>query len=138
MNRHPLTLLTREVRPLSLRPGATLLLLQDLHAPFADIDDGALAQMARDKVVGREFDEYTDALRLIGPNVELVVAAARDHGLGVVYSCLGHERDQEPSSFQRATGWLWPLDGVETVFPAAWRPAPGDPVFAKPGWGALA
>jgi nicotinamidase-related amidase len=121
-----------------LRPGATWLLVQDLHAPFADIDDGALAHMARDKVVGREFDEYTDALRLIGPNVELLVAAARDHGLGVVYSCLGYERDREPSSFQEATGWLWQLDGFETTFPGAWRPAPGDPVFAKPGWGALA
>jgi nicotinamidase-related amidase len=138
MNRHPLTLLTREVPPLSLRPGATWLLVQDLHTPFADIDDGTLARMATDKVLRREFDEYTDALRLIGPNVESLVAAARDHGLGVVYSCLGYERDRKPSSFQEATGWRWRLDEFETTFPAAWRPAPGDPVFAKPGWGALA
>src|SRR3954452_23448436 len=119
MNRHPLTLLTREVPPLSVRPGTTWLLLQDLHAPFADFEDGALARMAADKVVRWEFDEYADALRLIGPNVESVVAAARDHGLGVVYSCLGHERDREPSSFQEATGWRWQLDGFETTFPGA-------------------
>jgi nicotinamidase-related amidase len=89
-------------------------------------------------VLTREFDEYTDALRMIGPNVESLVAAARDHGLGVVYSCLGYERDRDPSSFQEATGWRWMLDGFETTFPAAWRPVPGEPVFAKPGWGAMA
>ncbi len=138
MDRHPLTLLTREVPLLSLRPGATWLLVQDLHTPFADFDDGALARMAAEKVLSREFDEYTDALRLIAPSVVSVVAAARDHGLGVVYSCLGYERDREPSSFQEATGWRWRLDECEATFPAAWRPAPGDPVFAKPGWGALA
>ena len=43
MLRHPLTLMTHEVRPLSLRPGATWLLVQDLHAPFASVD-GALVE----------------------------------------------------------------------------------------------
>jgi nicotinamidase-related amidase len=138
MLRHPLTLLTREVPPLSLRPGATWLLLQDLHAPFADPDRGALMALAKRKVLAREFDEYTDALRLVAPNVESLVAAARAHGLGVVYSCLGYGDDEEPSSFQTATGWCWRLDGLEGDFSSAWRPAAGDPVFAKPGWGALA
>lgn len=136
--RHPLTLLTREVRPLSLRPGATWLLLQDLHAPFADPDQGALMALAARKVLAREFDEYTEALRLIAPNVERLIAAARDHGLGVVYSCLGYEGDQEPSAFQQATGWCWRLEGPDGEFSESWRPLPGEPVFAKPGWGALA
>jgi nicotinamidase-related amidase len=136
--RHPLTLLTREVRPLSLRPGATWLLMQDLHAPFADLDHGALARMAAHKVVAREFDEHADALRLISPNVERLVAAARGHGLGVVYSCLGYEGGDEPSAFQQATGWCWRLDGPDGTVPAAWCPAPGESVFSKPGWGALA
>jgi pentatricopeptide repeat protein len=136
--RHPLPLLTREVRPLSLRPGATWLLLQDLHAPFADPDHGALMAMANRKVLAREFDEYTDGLRLVAPNVQRLVAAARAHGLSVVYSCLGYRDSDEPSAFQRATGWCWRLDGPEGAFPPAWRPAAGDPVFAKPGWGALA
>jgi pentatricopeptide repeat protein len=137
MLRHPLTLLAREVRPLALRPGATWLLVQDLHAPFADLEQGALARLAADKALSREFDEYTETLGVIGRNVERLVAAAREHDLGVVYSCLGHD-DGEPSAFQEATGWRWRLDGPDGVFPAAWRPAPGDPVFAKPGWGALA
>jgi nicotinamidase-related amidase len=138
MLRHPLTLLTREVRPLSLRPGATWLLIQDLHAPFADPDRGALMAMAARKVLDREFDEYIDALRLVAPNVERLVAATRAHGLGVVYSCLGYGGGEEPSSFQRSTGWCWRLDEPEGDFPPAWRPAAGEPVFAKPGWGALA
>jgi nicotinamidase-related amidase len=137
MLRHPLTLLTREVRPLTLRPGATWLLVQDLHAPFADLEQGALVRLAADKALSREFDEYTETLGVIGRNVERLVAAAREHDLGVVYSCLGHH-DGEPSAFQEATGWCWRLEGPDGAFPGAWRPAPDEPVFAKPGWGALA
>ncbi|MGH2614301.1 MAG: cysteine hydrolase family protein [Thermomicrobiales bacterium] len=138
MLRHPLTLLTREVQPLTLRPGATWLLAQDLHRPFADLDHGALAEMAARKVVSAEFAEYADTLRLIEPNVARLLAVARESGLGVVYSCLGYARGEEPSPFQRATGWCWRLDGPEGGFAAALQPAPGEPVFAKPGWGALA
>lgn len=136
--RHPLTLLTREVRSLTLQPGVTWLLLQDLHTPFADPDRGALMTLAARKVLAREFDEYTESLRLIAPNVEQLAAAAREHGLGVVYSCLGYEKDREPSAFQQATGWCWRLDGPDGAFPEAWRPLPDEPIFAKPGWGALA
>jgi nicotinamidase-related amidase len=136
--RHPLPLLTREVRPIELRPGATWLLLQDLHAPFADLEGGALARLAAGKVVSREFDDYFDTLRLIAPNVERLLSAARTSGLGVVYSCLGHERGKPPSTFQEATGWRWDLGGPDGRFPAAWAPASEEPVFAKPGWGALA
>lgn len=138
MLRHPLPLLTREVRPLTLRPGATWLLVQDLHMPFAALDHGALAALAARKVVSREFDEYMEAMRLIAPNVERLVAAVRDLGMGVVYSCLGTEADEPPSAFQRATGWCWSLAGPDGRFPAAWQPAQDERVFAKPGWGALA
>jgi nicotinamidase-related amidase len=109
-----------------------------MHAPFADLENGALATLAARKVLAREFDEYSDTMRLIAPNVARVVAAARDHGLSVVYSCLGYESGAEPSAFQEATGWCWRLDGPDGTFPAAWSPAPGERVFAKPGWGALA
>lgn len=138
MLRHPLPLLTREVPPLSLRPSQTWLLVQDMHAPFADLEHGALACQAKAKVVGREFDEFSDGMRLIGPNVAAVISAARESGLGVVFSCLGSERGGQPSAFQAATGWCWRLDGPDGTFAAAWRPREGEPVFAKPGWGALA
>ena len=138
MLRHPLTLLTREVRPIRLEPGRTWLLVQDLHAPFADLSDGALAAMAARKVVSREFDEYTETLRLVAPNLERIVNAAREHRIDVVYSCLGHAPGEAPSPFQEATGWCWPVTGEATDFPASWRPGPGERVFTKPGWGALA
>jgi nicotinamidase-related amidase len=136
--RHPLPLLTREVRPIELRPGTAWLLLQDLHAPFGDPEDGALAQMAASKVVSREFDDYFDSLRLVAPNVGRLLHAARASGLSVVFSCLGHEPGEPPSAFQEATGWCWELGGPDGRFPAAWAPMDGEPVFAKPGWGALA
>lgn len=138
MLRHPLTLLTREVRPVVLRPGSTWLLAQDLHAPFTDLEAGDLAVTAARKVISREFDEYAETLQLVAPNLEQVVQAARAHHLGVVYSCLGRAPDGSPSAFQAATGWLWdaPIDG--RGFPAAWAPLPAEQIFAKPGWGALA
>jgi nicotinamidase-related amidase len=136
--RHPLPLLTREVRPIELRPGATWLLLQDLHAPFADPEGGALARVAAQKVVSREFDDYFDTLRLVAPNVGRLLDAVRASGLGVVFSCLGHESGDPPSAFQEATGWRWDLSGADGRFPASWAPADGETVFAKPGWGALA
>jgi nicotinamidase-related amidase len=136
--RHPLTLLTREVRPLVLRPGATCLLLQDLHAPFGDAERGMLAREAARKVVSREFDEYFDTLRLVAPNFTRLLAAARGSGLCVAYSCLGYRAGAGPSAFQAATGWCWDLDGPDGAFPDGWRPRDGEPVFAKPGWGVLA
>jgi nicotinamidase-related amidase len=138
MVRHPLPLLTREVPPLSLRPGQTWLLVQDMHAPIADLENGALARQARAKVISREFDEFSDGMRLIGSNVAALIAAARESGLGVVFSCLGHEGGKQPSAFQVATGWCWNLDGPDGAFPADWRPRANEPVFSKPGWGALA
>lgn len=138
MLRHPLTLLTREVRPVVLRPGTTWLLAQDLHAPFTDLDDGALATGAARKVVSREFDEFTDTLQLVTPNLERVLEAARRRGLRVVFSCLGHAPSEPPSPFQTATGWVWEVAGDAGNFPAAWAPQSGEPVFTKPGWGALA
>lgn len=135
--RHPLTLLTREVPAIDLRPGATWLLLQDVHAPFTDPEDGALARLARRKVVGREFDEYFDTLQVVVPNFGRLLSGARAGGLGIVYACLGHEASAPASPFQRALGWDWDITGPDGVFPAAWRPAEGDRVYAKPGWGAL-
>jgi nicotinamidase-related amidase len=135
--RHPLPLITREVPALRLTRDHACLLLQDLHAPFADAPQGHLARRAREKVLTREFDEYFDALELIGPNISRVLARARELGIAVVYSCLGYLPPAEPSALQKAMGWEWDLSGEDGRFPAAWQPREGEPLFAKPGWGAL-
>jgi nicotinamidase-related amidase len=137
-SRHPLPLLTREVRPVDLTSARSLVLVQDLHAPFADVDGGTLGRMAQAKVVMREFDEYFDTLQLVAQNFPALLAAFRDARVPVAYSCLGHRASEEPSAFQQATGWTWNLDGPDGSFPDAWAPRDGEPVFAKPGWGALA
>jgi nicotinamidase-related amidase len=136
--RHPLPLLTREVRPIDLAADRSLFLLQDLHAPFADADGGWLVRQARSKVLTREFDEYFDTLQLIAPNVVELLAAVREAGIPVAYSCLGYRSGAAPSPFQDATGWKWDLDGPDGSFPPNWAPREGEPVFEKPGWGALA
>jgi len=135
--RHPLPLLTNEVPRIALNRQHTILLVQDLHAPFADAQNGWLARRARSKVLLREFDEYFDALDLVAPNIPQLLTSARTHGIGVVYSCLGHSPPQDPSVLQTATGWTWDLSGAAGAFPAAWQPQADEPVFAKPGWSAL-
>ena len=137
--RHPLPLLTNEVPRIALSRAQTLVLLQDLHKPFTDIEDGWLAQRARSKVLMREFDKYFDALALVTPNINRVLASVRALTLPVAYSCLGYRPPTiTPSAFQCATGWLWELDRVEGAFPPDWRPRPTEPIFVKPGWSALA
>lgn len=139
MVRHPLTLLTNEVRPLSIQPENTVLLLQDVHAPCADPDHGYLARKARAKVLLREFDEYFDTLRMVSPNFPKLIEAARTHRIKVMFSMLGHAAGAEPSAFQQATGWDWDLSSPDGEFPTDWTPDPerGDVVFSKPGWSAF-
>lgn len=135
--RHPLPLLTNEVQPFELSPNHSLLLLQDVHSPFCDDENGWLAEQARLKALIREFDEYFDTLRLVSPNFTRLRVAFREARIRVAYCCLGHKSEQSPSVFQEAMGWRWALDGEAGVFPSAWQPGPDEEVFAKPGWGAL-
>lgn len=137
ISRHPLPLLTKEVPRLVLHRQQTILLAQDLHTPFTDWETGWLATWARSKVLLREFDEYADALALIRPNLQQVIAAARTQQLSVVYSCLGYRPPQTPSTFQTATDWLWDLNGPDGRFSADLQPWPAEPIYTKPGWSAL-
>ena len=134
--RHPLTLLTAEVPAIRLQPGRTCLILQDVHNPLADTDDGALARRAREKVLIREFDEYFDMFKLVSGNFGVLAGACRQSGIDVVYVSLGIPPGKRASAFQRATGWNWQVDGPDWGFQEPWRPAEGDREFTKPGWGA--
>lgn len=133
--RHPLSLLTHEIPAVPLDPARTVLLLQDLHAPFADPEDGWLARAARRKVVAREFDEYTVQVPTVVANAGRLLAAARRLGLPVHHAVWAHQG--EPGPLARAMGWTWRLGEPDTAFPEAVAPLPGEGVHAKPGWGAL-
>lgn len=135
--RHPLPLLTSEVKPIDLSSRRTLFLVQDLHRPFADMKSGWLARKADSKVLRREFDEYFEALELILPNISILLDRCRTIGISVAYSCLGYWKGETPSSWQRATGWQWCLDDPEGGFDPSVAPACGERTFEKPGWGAL-
>ncbi len=138
MLRHPLPLLTREVPPIQLDRSGTVLLLQDLHAAAADPDNGWLARRAHAKVLDREFDEYFDTLRLIAPNIGRLTATCRQLQIPVVFSCIGKIANEANAAFQNATGWTWDLAGPDGGFDDRWKPESDEPVFTKPGWGALA
>jgi nicotinamidase-related amidase len=135
--RHPLTLLTEAVPPLEITPHSTRLLLQDVHAPFADAGMGWLAQRADAKVLRREFDEYYDALDLATGAMVRALHGCRARAIPVCYTALGYFPPDAPSVFQRATGWAWALDGPDGRFPAALAPAGGEALYAKAGWGAF-
>ena len=131
-----MTLVARESRPLTLTADNSCLLLQDIHAPFADAEHGWLARRVKQKVLTREFDEYFELLGIISGNIPKVLGAARRLGMGVVYASLGY-RDDDASEFQRATGWLWDLKGADGCYPPAWEPGQHEMVLPKPGWSAL-
>lgn len=135
--RHPLSLLTREVAPVPLAKRGTALLLQDLHAPFSDLEGGSLLREARRKVVLREFDEYASGVSDAIANAGRLLVAARELGWPVHYVCWGHRGDAAPSPLQTAMGWTWDLDGPDGRLPDALRPHRHEVVHAKPGWGAL-
>lgn len=136
--RQPLTLLTDAVPAIDLVPQSVCLLVQDLHAPFADAENGRLAARAKSGVLSSEFQEYFDALDMTLRNVARVVRVVRDLGLPVVFSCLGYRPPDPPSRFQTATGWTWNLDGPDGRFTDAVQPNRDERVFARPAWGALA
>ena len=136
--RHPLTLITKETRPLDITVKNTCLLLQDLHSPFTDADEGWLVKRINQKVLMREFDDYFHLLDLIRPNIPRVLEAARQMGIRVAYSCFGYGADESPSLFQEATGWTWNIDGPLGQHPEEWQPGADEVVFSKPGWSALA
>ena len=136
--RHPLTLITKETRPLDITVENTCLLLQDLHSPFTDADDGWLVNRINQKVLMREFDDYFHLLALIRPNIPRILETARQMGIRVAYSCFGYGTDESPSLFQKATGWTWNLNGPLGQHPNEWQPGTDEPVFSKPGWSALA
>ena len=134
--RHPLTLVIKESRPITLTASNTCLLLQDLHAPFTDPEHGWLARRVKEKVLSREFDEYFELLAIISQNIPKVLGAARDLGMHVVFSSLGHG-DNNVSDFQQAAGWAWDLKGENGSYPRDWEPGEGELILPKPGWSAL-
>ena len=134
--RHPLTLVTRETRPITLTASNTCLLLQDLHAPFTDPENGWLARRVKEKVLSREFDDYFELLSIISQNIPKVLAAARGLGMPVVFSSLGHD-DGNVSDFQQATGWSWDLNSENGGYPTAWEPDERELILPKPGWSAM-
>ena len=134
--RHPLSLLTREVAPVPLTASRTVLLLQDLHAPFADPAEGWLAREARRKFVAREFDEYFAQVPTVVANAARLLDAARHLGLGVHY-VVWADGPNGLAPLPAAMGWTWQADTLEVAFPDVLRSRPGEAVHAKPGWGAL-
>jgi nicotinamidase-related amidase len=135
--RHPLTLLTDEVPGIRLEPGRSCLILQDVHNPLADARDGWLARKAAEKVLSREFDEYFETLRLVAGNFRVLAEACRAAGIAVTYVSLGLPLNGHPSAFQKATEWIWDVDGLGWGFSDDWHPNTRDHIFVKQGWGAL-
>ena len=131
-----MTLVTRESRPLTLTANNACLLLQDVHAPFADLEHGWLARRVRKKVLSREFDDYFELVAIISENIPKVLGAARRLGMPVVFSSLGYS-DNNVSVFQQATGWSWDLGGGNGSYSGAWEPGDHELVLPKPGWSAL-
>ena len=130
--RHPLTLITKETRPLDITVENTCLLLQDLHSPFTDADDGWLVNRINQKVLMREFDDYFHLLDLIRPNIPRVLEAARQMGIRVAYSCFGHNADESPSSFRKPRAGHGTSTGRWVNIPKSGSRGPTNPSSPNP------
>lgn len=135
--RHPLPLLTNEVMPISMRLDNTCLLLQDVHVPFTDSENGWIAREATKKVVQREFDEYFAKVDTVISNCHSLLKQARQLNLLTVFTCFGYTPPALPSPLQRAMGWVWNLTEDSGDFPTVIQPLASEAIFPKPGWSSL-
>ena len=135
--RHPLPLLTKESKPMSIAKDNTVLLLQDLHVPFADVTHGLLIKHAKSKVLMGEFEEYVELISQMVPNIPLMLNACRAIDIPLIYSCLGINGNEKVSPLLEAFGWEWDLQGPLGKFNPEWEPMDKDPVFGRGGWSAL-
>jgi len=122
---------------MSISKTNTILLLQDLHAPFADVSNGLLIKKAKAKVIMREFEEYVELVNQMTPNIPLMLNACREIGIPVIYSCLGIKGKEKLPPLLDAFGWDWDLQGPLGKFDPDWKPMDKEPVFVRGGWSAL-
>jgi nicotinamidase-related amidase len=122
---------------MSISKTNTILLLQDLHAPFADVSNGLLIKKAKAKVIMREFEEYVELVNQMTPNIPLMLNACREIGIPVIYSCLGIKGKEKLPPLLDAFGWDWDLQGPLGKFDPDWEPMDKEPVFVRGGWSAL-
>ncbi|MDP6884266.1 MAG: cysteine hydrolase, partial [Rhodospirillales bacterium] len=134
--RRPFPLVTRSVPRMSVRPGNTVLLIQDMQRFLADAQAG-MADVARHRGVSTEFDEYYQQVAAAIGNI----ADLRDHlaGLGIT-SCHTRwvgERPALMTSLQRALDILPRADDAAAQIVAPLAPADGTDVFLKGGLSAF-
>ena len=117
---------------------AAMLLIDPLR--FTTSRSGGMGQVAEERGIGREFDDYYLQAEAAIRNMARLAAACRAHGLRVIYSVLNSQRtDRSDLSRQLQVSRLpVPVGLPEADIREEVAPAAGEPVLPRGTYGPLA
>ena len=134
--RTPYKMLLAPVPPLRLTGDSAALVLMNVQH-FTSCRDKGLAQVALERGIIREFDEYYDQVDAALPNIDRLLAACRGHGLRIIHTLLLSQRyDRSDLGRQLQISQL-PLPGgppEREIRPEA-APMPGELVLPRSTYG---
>jgi len=134
--RVPFTLATRSVPRIAIRAENTALLILDMQRYFAD-PEGGYNKIARDRGIEREYTEFYEHASLIVPNIQNLIALARQHSMPVFYTQFAYFDPSEVSLLQKSLGIVLSCDDPEAEILPAIEPGEDDLVVARTGFSAF-
>ena len=134
--RAPFTLATDAIPRMVIRSDNTAFIIQDLTGYFADPSLG-LGAVARKRGIFAEFEDYYTQVEMVLNNVPYISEAARTVGIPHIYLVMGAGEGQRPSRLMKTLGASRGVDAQEREIVERVKPATGDIVLKKPGYGAF-
>lgn len=137
--RVPLKMLSGPTPPFAVNRADAAVLVMDVQS-FTTREDEGLGQLARERGILREFDEYYLQVDAAIRNLRRLLAASREQGLQVLYTLLHAERtDRSDISRQlRVAGWPIPTGDPLAEIRSEVSPLAGDVVLPRGTYGAFA
>ncbi len=131
VHRTPMANLMPPVPPFRLADGRAALLVLDLQPFTADRRVG-LGAMAAERGIATELDEYYEQVQFAVANTADLLAAFRDRGQPVFFTCLAASGLPDSVRGQAAfIGWLPPPDAPGAAVLPPLAPRPDEPVLHK-------
>jgi nicotinamidase-related amidase len=136
--RVPFKNLAGPVPTVRLSTGVASLLLVDCHR-FTLSRDSGWGQLARERGIARELDEYYEQLHQVLPNLRRLLAGCRDRGGKVVFTRLVRPAGRDALPAQAAvTGFWTDASSPDARFLPDLEPRSGEAVIDKTAVGAFA
>ncbi len=135
-DRQLLTLATRAVPRLAVRPENTALLVQDMQRYWVD-PEGGYAAVARARGIINEYADYFRILEQMRGNVGALIDRAHQLEIPVVYTVFAYADPCDLSPLQAGMGVALEAASPEAEVIAELAPAPQDHIYARTGFSAF-